>query len=86
MCVCVCVCVCIICVIISSSVKPVDKREGAGAHNWGSMKDDIENTPYVSIYIDRAMSIAPYACNLFIVTWGIFCSKVLPYSYHVIYL
>lgn len=25
-----------------SSVKAVDKREGAGAHNWGTMKDDIE--------------------------------------------
>lgn len=23
-------------------VKPVDKRDGAGAHNWGSHKDVIE--------------------------------------------
>lgn len=23
-------------------VKPVDKRDGAGAHNWGTMKDDME--------------------------------------------
>jgi hypothetical protein len=23
-------------------VKPVDKREGGGAHNWGNHKDDIE--------------------------------------------
>nr|XP_023024719.1 plasminogen activator inhibitor 1 RNA-binding protein-like [Leptinotarsa decemlineata] len=23
-------------------VKPIDKREGVGAHNWGSHKDDIE--------------------------------------------
>lgn len=23
-------------------VKPIDKREGAGAHNWGSHKDVIE--------------------------------------------
>lgn len=28
-----------------SGVKPVDKREGGGAHNWGSHKDVIE---YVS--------------------------------------
>jgi hypothetical protein len=25
-----------------SGVKPVDKREGGGAHNWGNHKDDIE--------------------------------------------
>lgn len=25
-----------------SGVKPVDKREGGGAHNWGNPKDDIE--------------------------------------------
>lgn len=25
-----------------SGVKPVDKREGSGAHNWGTYKDDVE--------------------------------------------
>ncbi|CAH1378196.1 hypothetical protein MTP99_019560 [Tenebrio molitor] len=25
-----------------TGVKPIDKRDGAGAHNWGSHKDDIE--------------------------------------------
>uniref|UniRef100_A0A6M2DHR3 Putative plasminogen activator inhibitor 1 rna-binding protein-like isoform x4 n=1 Tax=Xenopsylla cheopis TaxID=163159 RepID=A0A6M2DHR3_XENCH len=39
-----------------SGIKPVDKREGAGAHNWGSHKDDIadlnksgqsENDPFL---------------------------------------
>ncbi|XP_067139347.1 SERPINE1 mRNA-binding protein 1-like, partial [Centruroides vittatus] len=25
-----------------SGVKPVEKREGAGAHNWGTIKDDLE--------------------------------------------
>ena len=30
--------------LYSSSVKPIDKREGAGAHNWGTMKDDIDNS------------------------------------------
>lgn len=25
-----------------SGVKPVEKREGAGAHNWGTVKDDLE--------------------------------------------
>jgi len=25
-----------------SGVKPVDKREGGGAHNWGNHRDDIE--------------------------------------------
>ena len=25
-----------------SGVKPVDKREGSGSHNWGNFKDDIE--------------------------------------------
>jgi hypothetical protein len=27
---------------IHSGVKPVDKREGGGAHNWGNHKDDLE--------------------------------------------
>ncbi|XP_021930408.1 plasminogen activator inhibitor 1 RNA-binding protein-like isoform X3 [Zootermopsis nevadensis] len=33
-----------------SGVKPVDKREGGGAHNWGNHKDDIEelNTSHSS--------------------------------------
>ena len=30
-----------------SSVKAVDKREGAGAHNWGTMKDDIETYDFL---------------------------------------
>lgn len=25
-----------------SGVKAVDKRDGAGSHNWGTMKDDME--------------------------------------------
>jgi len=27
-----------------TGVKPVDKRDGAGAHNWGTMKDDMDAT------------------------------------------
>lgn len=26
----------------SSGVKPTEKREGSGSHNWGTVKDDIE--------------------------------------------
>lgn len=26
-----------------SGVKPVEKREGAGAHNWGTVKDDLDD-------------------------------------------
>ena len=26
----------------SAGVKPVDKRDGSGAHNWGTMMDDLE--------------------------------------------
>ena len=26
----------------SSGVKATDKREGGGAHNWGTVKDDLE--------------------------------------------
>ena len=26
----------------SSGIKPMEKREGGGAHNWGTMKDDME--------------------------------------------
>ena len=27
---------------IYSSVKPVEKREGGGAHNWGTVRDDLK--------------------------------------------
>ena len=32
-----------LCILLSqnSGVRPVDKREGAGAHNWGTMQDDL---------------------------------------------
>ena len=30
-----------------SSVKAVDKRKGADAHNWGMMKDDIETCDFL---------------------------------------
>lgn len=26
-----------------SGVKPIEKREGSGAHNWGSVQDEIES-------------------------------------------
>ncbi|TMW41786.1 hypothetical protein DOY81_013135, partial [Sarcophaga bullata] len=29
-------------IFIFEGVKAVDKRDGAGAHNWGSVKDTIE--------------------------------------------
>ena len=44
-CVCLCVCVCVrvcVCVCVCSSVKPVDKRDGSGSRNWGTVKDDLE--------------------------------------------
>ena len=28
--------------LLFSGVKPVDKRDGGGAHNWGTMRDDLE--------------------------------------------
>lgn len=30
-------------------MKPQDKREGGGAHNWGSVKDEVETAAYVNI-------------------------------------
>ena len=27
---------------LSSGVKPVDKREGSGSHNWGTYEDDMK--------------------------------------------
>ena len=53
MCVCVCgwvgvtlhvrspVHVCV-CVTLCSSVKPFEKREGGGAHNWGTVDDELK--------------------------------------------
>ena len=39
--VCACACVCV-CVTLCSSVKPFEKREGGGAHNWGTVDDDLK--------------------------------------------
>ena len=41
-----------------SSVKAVDKREGAGAHNWGTMKDDIETYDFLVTASDSFISSA----------------------------
>lgn len=27
---------------INSGIKPVDKKDGAGSHNWGTHNDEIE--------------------------------------------
>lgn len=31
-----------VCVCVFSGVKPQDKRDGAGAHNWGTISDEIQ--------------------------------------------
>lgn len=31
----------VICFPVDSGVKAVDKREGGGSHNWGTIKDDM---------------------------------------------
>ena len=31
-----------ICSLLYSGVKSVEKREGGGAHNWGTFEDDIK--------------------------------------------
>lgn len=37
-----------------TGVKPIDKREGAGAHNWGSHKDDIEEADRPNNDVDQS--------------------------------
>lgn len=27
---------------LNSGIKPVDKKDGAGSHNWGTHNDEIE--------------------------------------------
>ena len=31
-----------VCVTLCSSVKPFEKREGGGAHNWGTVDDELK--------------------------------------------
>ena len=30
-----------LCLMISSSIKAVEKREGSGGYNWGTVHDDL---------------------------------------------
>lgn len=61
-----------------SGVKPVDKREGGGAHNWGNHRDDIEwvwvwsiCAPWLlfwqphhgSVYIGNALHVCSYCLD-----------------------
>lgn len=45
----------------SRGVKPIDKRDGAGPHNWGSTKDVIE---YVLLFY-QLLSLFLDVCYIF---------------------
>lgn len=56
-----------------SGVKPVEKREGSGAHNWGSVQDEIEGQlePAIAEEVPEGEGESPaegearYVCFLF---------------------
>ncbi|GFO39089.1 plasminogen activator inhibitor 1 RNA-binding protein [Plakobranchus ocellatus] len=46
-----------------TGIKPIEKREGGGAHNWGSFKDDLEEQPAQNETTDWAHQTEPGAEN-----------------------